>query len=50
VREVVLTCVTQRKASLPLVQYESLRKTLVLLIKGEIELQHHVQGYTSDGQ
>jgi hypothetical protein len=27
-----------------------LGRTLVLLIEGEIELQHHVQGYTSEGQ
>jgi hypothetical protein len=26
------------------------RRPLVLLIKGEIELQHHVQGSTSKGQ
>ena len=28
----------------------TLRRPLVLLIKGEIELQHHVQGYTSEAQ
>ena len=30
--------------------FESLRRPLVLLIKGEIELQHHVQGSTGEGQ
>src|SRR5215213_146220 len=27
-----------------------LRRPLVFLIKGQIELHHHVQGYTSEGQ
>ena len=40
--------------ALPLVLVASVRRAprrpLVLLIKGEIELQHHVQSYTSEAQ
>jgi hypothetical protein len=34
----------------PSVSLHAKRRPLVLLIKGEIELYHHVQGYTSEGQ
>jgi hypothetical protein len=47
--------VTTRSAFAPAVRFtytrgDRVRRPLVFLIKGEIELQHHVQDYTSEGQ